>query len=634
MLIPSVNVKAGILNTIAKSIYSDIRIKTREAVSNSIDNKADFFIITVDQNARIISFYDNGKGISEERFKEIFKSIGYGETRGNTETNSYFGLGLMSILQLGNKAVILSKSDNDDKVNIYTIETGKIFSEDMEKKSVDSLNEFISINELLSPREELSPLNDEVILKYNNNIMPDTFTEIILQDVDDIVINKIINEENYVKQLRRILPLSPDYSDPFFSHIIDQTSLDYVKEILNHDEYCKTIKVFYGNISNEEGYRELNKYYPEFIQDITFSDADIRKLTSKDKSFIGYILISSQDIGKPDSPKSSDDDDDAENKDIDNQSKEETGFWVRNNNFLVKPADFFQRPGGRKKIIDEPLKRWVYGEIFHKNMNKMLVVTRDEYLWDSQEFKDFYDELEKKIKGINTEYREIWKRGKKVVAALVEPFEDIKKNGMFKNLDQLLIKSKIVENPEGAYNYLQKISEGLLNPAIEDYNAIIENKLKESKSDLTLAYDVEGDIKVVVSQKKLIKSYIKTRDSQSKNLVIKISPDIFSSFRTNFLGKSFEVHYVLKEDNLSDISININNQKIFLNLLGKDIYKYRLTFVEYIIMAKIAHMESNDKDEMYRILLDLIGSRRFATKIPSIQPGEILSGLSSILNRM
>ncbi len=62
----SVNVKAGILNTIAKSIYSDIRIKTREAVSNSIDKNATIFIITIDENAKSISFYDNGTGISTD----------------------------------------------------------------------------------------------------------------------------------------------------------------------------------------------------------------------------------------------------------------------------------------------------------------------------------------------------------------------------------------------------------------------------------------------------------------------------------------------------------------------------------------------------------------------------------------
>ena len=82
-----VEVKAGILNTIAKSIYSDFRIKTREAVSNSLDNKASSFILSVDSNNSIISFFDDGTGISQAFFQEIFTSIGYGTTRHAETTN-------------------------------------------------------------------------------------------------------------------------------------------------------------------------------------------------------------------------------------------------------------------------------------------------------------------------------------------------------------------------------------------------------------------------------------------------------------------------------------------------------------------------------------------------------------------
>ena len=622
MPISSVSVKAGILNTIAKSIYSDIRIKTREAVSNSIDNDAELFIITIDENTRCISFYDNGNGISSERFKEIFNSIGYGETRGNIQTNSYFGLGLISILQLGNNAVILSKT-LDNQANRYTIETQKIFSEEIENKSVDDIKKFISSEELLSGREELSPLSDDVVKRYNQDNLPETFTEIILENVDDIIMNSM-NNEGYVKELRKMLPLEPNYESPFFQHINSEGKLEEIKAILKNDEYCKRIKVFYGKIDEQEGYQELIKYYPEFVNDIIFNDADVKMIRSSDKTFAGYMLISSQDIR---------DNNETVKEDENDKKQDETGFWVRNKNFLVKSADFFQKPGGRKKIVDEPLTTWIYGEIFHKDMNNMLVVTRDEYLWDNKQFKKFYEELKGQIQTINNDYRDLWKKGKRVVEAIVEPFEEIKKKKIFNKFNTLLIKSQIINYSESD-KYLEKIAREFSNPGIEDENAIIEKHLKEQIDDLVLADDVEGDIKVIVAKDSLgNKSFVRLRDAKTQNLVIKISPDLFSSFQTDFFGKKFTVNYVFKKNETSDLSINIDKSEIYINLSSQDFSKYRLTFIEYIMIAKVAYIESRDKEEMYKKILDLIGHRRYITVPPAIEPGDILKNLDFYINR-
>ncbi len=561
-----------------------------------------------------------------DRFKDIFNSIGYGETRQSDETNSYFGLGLMSVLQMGNKAIIFSKEIDTDQTNYYTIETQQIFSDKVESQPVDNIKDFISMDVLSSSREELSPLSDDIIMKYNQGVLPESFTEIILQNVDDNIIEKVSSEE-YVKQLMKILPLKPDYNDPFFNHIQDKAKLENIKEnIFNNLEYCKNIRVFYGNISSEAGYKELNKYYPEFINDVIFTDADIQLFISKDNLFIGYLLISSQDIEDRNKKNIKEEEEEKEDQRLD-----ETGFWVRNRNFLVKSADFFQKPGTRKKIVDEPLKTWIYAEIFHKDMTKMLVVTRDEYLWDNKDFLGFYSELKGFISNINTEYREIWKKGKKVVEALVEPFFDIRK--VFEKFDKVLIESGILTDEKESGEYLSKISKVFSNTNIEDRDAIIENLLKKNQSDLLLADNVQGDIKIVITKKPLLKNFIRERDSKSKNLIIKISPDVFSSFRTTFMGKSFQVNYVLKSHEKSDLSINIDKEEIYINLSSQDLAKYRLTFIEFIMIAKIAYIESNDKDEMLRTILDLLGTRRYLKKDSSIQPGIIFSSLEDILRR-
>ena len=616
--ISSVNIKAGILNTIAKSIYSDIYIKTREAVSNSIDNKATIFIITVDEHTKSISFYDNGSGISSKRFEEIFNNIGYGQSRNDISTSSYFGLGLMSVLQLGKKAIIYSKCKENKDINHYIIDTKNIFSDDFENQSVDNIKKYITMEILEGPREEKSFLQDTTILDYYDDILPDSFTEIILHNVEINIMN-IITSEDFIKKLRKRLPLKINYDDSFFSHIQDKTKLEEIKKkIFNSTKYCKTISVYYGKLESEEGYRELNKYYPDFINDIIFTDADIHIYESKNKSFAAYFLISSQDIEKST---------DEIHKD---EQQNETGFWVRNRNYLVKSADFFQKPGSRKKIVDAPLTTWIFGEIFHSDMTKMLVVTRDEYIWEDEGFKDFHDELKDFISPINEEYREIWKRGKRIVEAIVEPFNYIRKKHIFEEFDKVLIDSQIISDVSKSEEFLNEISKEFKNPNIEDKTSIVGELLVNNKTDLILADNVEGNIKVVISKQKLLKNYIKVRDPDTQGIIIKISPDVLLSFRTTFMGKNFMVHYVLKCQEKADLSINIDSEEIYINIASQDLAKYSLTFVEFIMFTKVAYMRSKDREQMYRILLDLIGNRSY---IFSIQPGNIFSALEDILSR-
>ena len=111
-----VDMRIGILDTIAKSIYADPKVKIREAVANSMDNESPWFILYMDPPSRSISLMDSGKGIKRGRFDEIFQHIGFGLGRENRFSNSYFGLGLMSILELGNKATIITKSMEEKEV--------------------------------------------------------------------------------------------------------------------------------------------------------------------------------------------------------------------------------------------------------------------------------------------------------------------------------------------------------------------------------------------------------------------------------------------------------------------------------------------------------------------------------------
>ncbi len=617
--IPSVGVKAGILNTIAKSIYSDKRIKTREAVSNSIDNDASAFLITIDESTRTISFLDNGHGISKSRFKEIFSSIGYGQTREDDHTNSYFGLGLMSILQLGKKARILTRCVTDESIsenNLFDISTASIFNELTENEPVGSITQHIQFGDLQSNREELSPVSDTQL--SNIGIDTDThFTEILLEDVEASIIDEF-GSGTFKTELQKILPLVPDFEhDRFFSRINSVESLNRLKKIMSNEIYCKTIDVYYGKKGYEEGYTRLYKYYPDFREEISFSEDDIRFLYSKDGRFISYFVVSSQNIEKDD-----------------DNTPEETGFWVRNRNILVKSSDFFQRPGTRKKIVDEPLKTWVFGEVFHKDMTKMLVVTRDEYLWDNQEFQQFLTELRSFVEKVNREYREIWQRGKKVVELVIEPFKTIQSK-VFKNFGEVILQAGIIGGTSEIDGYGKKFIHEFSDPSIEEDINTVEHQISQSQTDLVLVDDYDGDIRICVAKKPLAsgQSYMKQRDSVTKKLVIKISPSIFATFRTTFLGQSYQVVYVLNKESNSSISINEDKGIIYINLIGVDVAKFNVTFVDYLLVTKAAYLASSNKQEMYNILVELIGRKHAFGRGGGSEPGDLFKTMEAIFSR-
>jgi len=188
----NVETKVGILRTIAKQIYSNPVIKIREAVANSMDNEAGRFIMYAHRPTRSVCLFDNGTGISKEKIIEIFKNIGYGIQKPNKFSNSYFGLGLMSILELGKSAIILSKVSGDDNILKLDIQTEKIYSEEMEDKPISSINDYFEITKIsLSDREIHSFIDTNQILNIFNDVFPQSYTEIILQNIDESIFENI-----------------------------------------------------------------------------------------------------------------------------------------------------------------------------------------------------------------------------------------------------------------------------------------------------------------------------------------------------------------------------------------------------------------------------------------------------------
>ena len=334
---PNVQIRVQILSTIARSIYSDSRVKIREAVANSMDNGATWFILYADRASRTISLMDNGTGITGQRFNLILQNIGYGMGKKEKYSNSYFGLGLMSILELGKKATIITRSKEEGEIIRVEVPSEVIFSEKMESKPISAIGELIKFyrNEDLSGRESASILSGEEITSLFGSF-PAHFTEILLEGIEESEFNKIISQE-YEIDLRKILPLKIQKNEPFFKSIKDRAALEWILDKLSDREYCPTIDVYMGISDGVKELAQVWKYYPDFRSDLEFGKTDIGYdvIQQKDKKFALYFLYSTDDLQ------------------IQKRAKEsrETGLWIRNKNFLVKEADYLDSPSSRKDRI-------------------------------------------------------------------------------------------------------------------------------------------------------------------------------------------------------------------------------------------------------------------------------------------
>lgn len=607
-----VEMKMGILKTIANQIYADPKVKIREAVANSMDNDASWFIIYADRPTRTISLLDNGNGITKAKFEEIFKNMGYGIQRKDKYSNSYFGLGLMSVLELGKRAKIITRSKEERKVIKLEVNSEKIFNEDMGDKHLKEIKKYLVVSSSDLSERELSVLSKNNIEDLFNEF-PGHFTEIILEEIDKDIFETIVSDD-FKKELRKILPLKIQNNEPFLASVKDDGAFEkWLKEIMNKKKFYPTIDIYFGISEGEEELNQLWKYYPEFKEDLEFGKADMVYDIFKDKNgkekFAFYYLYSIEDLEKRE------------------KENTETGFWVRNRNFLVKEGDYFQKQGTRKKIIHEPLKNWLFGEIFHENMTDALIVTRDEYNWESSQFNEFYDEINNLLLKLNKDLREAWKNSKGITKSIIEPFIEVGGNkDPFNNTYDVLFKMGIIKAEEETENVLKKFDEHRI-PELEKEEKSIYTLIRKNKHNIPLADD--NKIKVIIDQN-LRSDFIKQREEKSNRVIVRISPDIFSPKEVKFLGKTFTVFYIAGEDIQPGISVDSKNWKIYINPFNQDILKYSLSFIDVYIALEIADIYSETKKEMKSYLMELLGAKLTDN---TIEPFRYLYSLKDELQR-
>lgn len=595
----SVDVKVGILHTIADAIYATPTGKIREAVANARDNNATWIVILIDQTRKSICLFDNGPGITRERFQEIFQSIGYGTLKKEQEKKlSYFGLGLMSIFQLGSKVKIFTRTSSERKIHVLEVDTKSIFDKKNESESISSLKKSVQLKESdeLTRKAFTSPLVNEVItnrLSFNNSL--NNFTEIVIENVGVDDINTICQVE-FVEELRKVLPLRVEEGEPFLKRITGK-KVKEIRAILDNKDYCKTIDVFWGIQENGE-VEQLWKYFPSFKSDLTFPDDNVR--VGKELDFAYYVIHSvAQDLHR--SP------------DIERES----GFWIRNQNFLVKSADFLERPGpGRKiKTIDQPLKTWVFGEVFHKDMNAFITVSRIDYLYEKDEFSDFREKFSSVVSPLNQELREIWEKRRTIIEGLIEPFTKLTEpEGAIRRTESRLrdIVGKTLKQDEFRQQMFTRLRQTRYKK-IENKNFRIDLILSQSNDKITLGEDENAIVKIDPALRGKVGDCLITWDAGKKKVIALISPDLFESKDVVFLDETFSVVFVVSKGADAGISIDVDNKLIYVNPFNDDMVRYSVSIFDVYVALRIADALSATKDELVKNTLALLGASSSVT---------------------
>lgn len=606
----NVSAKLSLLHTIAKSIYASPKLKVKEAVSNSIDNNASKVFLKYDERTDSLSIFDNGNGISFERLKLILQSIGNAQFHNNEKKNSYFGLGLFSVLELGAKVTVFTRTKaNSNELNDYSFKfnTSEIFSEKNRDKPLSDLNQEAYITVRGNLDEQVGSLiNSAEILEVFGEV-PVTFTEIFVEEVDIKYKDYFSSNTDIVKlDLSKTLPLSVDIQHNFFSHIADVDKLIKIKKILGFNEKnSKVISPFTPSLDffiklSETSIQKLDRYLPTFDYGELFTADDIR-VEEKD-NYAYFFLFKSHDIFLDKNTEVMQSSDESLPENYDN------GFWVRNRNILVKGADFFQKSGYRNTIVQAPLRKWIYGEILHTNFENALIVTRDDYEWGSLAFNQFYLEIKSIVAPLNKPLRTTYNVTKQIYDSLIEPVVSMSdpKISSMKKLENKLNKINI-SYPE-AIKTLITISS--LSHSLKDkHKNFISNILDSIKGNeftffeddvvcATISKDIQQDTNITSSF-----------DYDNRKAKVMINSIIFNDKKIKFFNSDITVKYVLGDVDKA-FYYDDASKTMFINIKNEVLSNYTLNIFDVFLAFEISFaLFKDDVDKLKSVFYELISGK-------------------------
>lgn len=566
----TVEVRGKILKTAAESIYGDTSIRIREAVTNSIDNNATKFILTLRKNEEddtyVLSLFDNGDGITVNRFLEILSHIGYSlhlEDIDPKKKYSHYGLGLMSIFELGDKVSVITKSKGTKNTTCkLVVESKKLFSKEMEKKSLSEYKSCFKLTDSSKEeREELSPMSANVIKEKLKNF-PNSYTEFIVEGVTAQDVS-FMKSDDFIESLRKTLPLKPSNDEPLLKSLKKEHSTTIKELLLN----CSTID-FLCSIKDDNIYVELFKYFPSFSHIIkgnyTFYSG------AKDQ-FSYYLIVGRKTFGTPD-----------ENKD--------SGLWFRSKNVLVKESDYLGYQGCTL-ICDAIVGKWIFGEVFHENMIDFIDATRNNFKVKHEDFREFREKISDIVSPICKKLRESYDKGHEIVSDLEDTYNDFKspEKSPLRKLEEKIIQIEKLGEDEG--DHVVKINKLLLT--LSQIHSDDLEKCPDFRDSITETNPVEFHPEGMNDYTVRIDASV--TESMITETEAVIPADIFNPFDYTLFGESYRVRYV-KSDIRQAISFNRNTtpRKITINLTYPELLKFNISYIEVLGVLEYASEEASN----------------------------------------
>jgi len=98
-------------------------------------------------------------------------------------------------------------------------------------------------------------------------------------------------------------------------------------------------------------------------------------------------------------------------------------------------------------------------------------------------------------------------------------------------------------------------------------------------------------------------------DEKQERVVVSVSPNLFDQRQVLFLGETFTLVYVAKEEGDPGVSVNVEDKRIYVNPFSKELSQYSVSILDILIALEVAYAMSQSMDELKKNFLSLIGAR-------------------------
>ena len=216
------NVGAGILSIITESLYDNPIVVFREYVQNSMDSllkeenasNGKIKIWTTDKD---LFFFDNGRGISIDRFYNEMITIG-GSTKKKHRNLGYKGIGRLSGVPYCEKLIFINIYDyKNKKIQIYSIDRVKY--DNIKKSEMEKQISFTELMKQIGFYEETefdkNELVNSCINKYEDIISKSNSGFLVILENISPVLRNTIDSDEFFSNLQWLLPV--DFSEEIYS---------------------------------------------------------------------------------------------------------------------------------------------------------------------------------------------------------------------------------------------------------------------------------------------------------------------------------------------------------------------------------------------------------------------------------